>query len=179
MATDLESESLSSPWKCCISQGALDISESETNVSTQPDARYSLRPFFRSNPGFRNTQVESELARSGLQLSPSQIRQVQDYEWPGNVRELQNVIERAVIASRLGSVRLDLPASAESATGQSALQERSVVISDTEMNRRVRDNMVVALKRSGGKVYGPDGAAEALGVKPTTLYTRLKKLGLK
>jgi transcriptional regulator of acetoin/glycerol metabolism len=173
MAADLESESLSSPWKCCISQGALDISESETNVSTQPDARYSLRPFFRSNPGFRNIQVESELARSGLQLSPSQIRQVQDYEWPGNVRELQNVIERAVI------VRLDLPASAESATGQSALQERSVVISDTEMNRRVRDNMVVALKRSGGKVYGPDGAAEALGVKPTTLYTRLKKLGLK
>ena len=49
-------------------------------------------------------------SRSGLQLTPSQIRQLLDYDWPGNVRELQNVVERAVIAARSGSLRFDLPA---------------------------------------------------------------------
>ncbi len=47
------------------------------------------------------------------------------------------------------------------------------------MSRRARDNMVAALKRSGGKIYGPGGAAELLGIRPSTLNTRVKKLGLK
>jgi transcriptional regulator with GAF, ATPase, and Fis domain len=53
------------------------------------------------------------------------------------------------------------------------------VIPDKEMTRRMRDNMVAALKRSGGRIYGPGGAAELLGIRPSTLSTRIKKLGLK
>ena len=122
--------------------------------------------------------------RSGLRLSASQLRQLQTYDWPGNVRELQNVIERAVIASRLGPLRLDIPTVAESGAhaspaARSASREESLVIPDEEMDRRVRDNMAAALKCSGGRIYGPGGAAELLGIKPSTLTTRVRKLGLK
>jgi transcriptional regulator with GAF, ATPase, and Fis domain len=122
-------------------------------------------------------------SRSGLHLTTSQLRQLQNYDWPGNVRELQNVIERAVITSRLGSLRLDIPASESGSpappTTRSKLRAEPEVISDKEMSRRVRDNMVAALKRSGGRIYGPGGAAELLGIRPSTLTTRIKKLGLK
>ncbi len=53
------------------------------------------------------------------------------------------------------------------------------MIPDTEINRRVRENMTAALHRSGGRSYGPGGAAELLGLRPSTLNTRIKKLGLK
>ncbi len=122
-------------------------------------------------------------SRSGLHLTASQLRQLQNYDWPGNVRELQNVIERAVIASGLGSLRLDIPAAESRSSApvitRSKSREVSEVIPDKEMSRRMRDNMVAALKRSGGRIYGPGGAAELLGIKPSTLTTRIKKLGLK
>ena len=53
--------------------------------------------------------ASKRFSRSGLHLTASQMRQLQNYDWPGNVRELQNVIERAVITSHLGSLRLDIP----------------------------------------------------------------------
>jgi transcriptional regulator with GAF, ATPase, and Fis domain len=121
-------------------------------------------------------------SRSGLHLTAIQIRQLQHYDWPGNVRELQNVIERAVIKSHLGSLTLDIPASElrpSAAATKSRTREESEVIPDKEMSRRMRNNMVAALKRSGGRIYGPGGAAELLGIRPSTLSTRIKKLGLK
>jgi PAS domain S-box-containing protein len=122
-------------------------------------------------------------SRSGLHLTAPQLRQLQNYDWPGNVRELQNVIERAVITSRLGSLRLDIPAvesgSPAPPTTRSKSRAEPEVIPDKEMSRRVRDNMLAALKRSGGRIYGPGGAAELLGIRPSTLTTRIKKLGLK
>jgi transcriptional regulator with GAF, ATPase, and Fis domain len=121
--------------------------------------------------------------RSPMHLTASEIKQLQNYDWPGNVRELQNVIERAVIATRMGSLRLDI-SGAESrayrpATTRPKSREDSEVIPDKEMSRRMRDNMVAALKRSGGRIYGSGGAAELLGISPSTLSTRIKKLGLK
>ena len=122
-------------------------------------------------------------SRAGLHLTASQLRQLQNYDWPGNVRELQNVIERAVITSRLGSLTLDIRASQSGSSGAPATRskshEESEVIPDKEMSRRMRDNMVAALKRSGGRIYGRGGAAELLGIRPSTLTTRIKKLGLK
>ena len=127
--------------------------------------------------------ASKRFSRSGLHLTASQMRQLQNYDWPGNVRELQNVIERAVITSHLGSLRLDIPSaesrSAAPATTRSKSREESEVIPDKEMTRRMRDNMIAALKRSGGRIYGPGGAAELLGIRPSTLSTRIKKLGLK
>jgi PAS domain S-box-containing protein len=123
-------------------------------------------------------------SRPGLQFIANQPQQLQNYDWPGNVRELQNVIERAVIASRTGLLQLDIPVDAVSesfgtVTDRSASEKQDQVIPDKEMSRRMRDNIVAALKRSGGRIYGPGGAAELLGIKPSTLSTRVSKLGLK
>ena len=122
--------------------------------------------------------------RSGLQLFTAEREQLQNYDWPGNVRELKNVIERGVIASRFGTLRLDLlsgnrPERRGLTNTRSAFEEPPQVIPDKEMTRMTRDNMAAALRRSHGRIYGPGGAAELLGMKPTTLNTRLKKLGLK
>jgi transcriptional regulator with GAF, ATPase, and Fis domain len=123
-------------------------------------------------------------SRPGLRYNESQLRQLQNYDWPGNVRELQNVVERAVIASRAGSLRLDILGDDQSgpsapAIAKSPSPEESAVVPDEEMNRRARDNIVAAMKRSDGRIYGPGGAAKLLGISPTTLSTRVKKLGLK
>ena len=88
-----------------------------------------------------------------------------------------------MIKSHLGSLTLDIPASelrpSAPAATKSRTREESEVIPDKEMSRRMRNNMVAALKRSGGRIYGPGGAAELLGIRPSTLSTRIKKLGLK
>jgi PAS domain S-box-containing protein len=127
--------------------------------------------------------ASKRFSRSGLHLTSSQMRQLQNYDWPGNVRELQNVIERAVITSHLGALRLDIPSvesrSPAPATTRSKSSEEPEVIPDKEMTRRMRENMIAALKHSGGRIYGRGGAAELLGVRPSTLTTRIKKLGLK
>ena len=123
--------------------------------------------------------------RPGLQLTDSQIQELLSYDWPGNVRELQNVVERAVIAARSGSLQFDIleaPQSDTSARGQSgaALPEEPGVIPDAQIIKlRERANIIAALRRSNGKIHGPGGAAELLGIKPTTLSARIKKLGIK
>jgi transcriptional regulator with GAF, ATPase, and Fis domain len=111
--------------------------------------------------------------------------QLLTYDWPGNIRELRNVIERAVILARGGALEFDLPAgpapvlrplprSAED--NESAGHE---FLTESEMQQRERENLVAVLKKSGWKIKGADGAAELLGVKPTTLLSRMKKMGLK
>ncbi len=122
--------------------------------------------------------------RHGLVLTEGQLLELLNYDWPGNVRELQNVIDRAVIGARDGSVRFDLssgaaPRNAAEAKSETVSHQKPEVISAEEMKRRERDNIVAVLERSKGRVYGPGGAAELLGLRPTTLNARLKKLGLK
>jgi transcriptional regulator with GAF, ATPase, and Fis domain len=122
--------------------------------------------------------------RSGLRLTPSQIRQLLDYDWPGNVRELQNVMERAVISARFGSLRFDLlagkgPMAADIENPETPSHETLEVIREEEMKRRERENIITALKQSRGRIHGAGGAAQLLGVKPTTLSARIKSLGLR
>jgi transcriptional regulator with GAF, ATPase, and Fis domain len=124
------------------------------------------------------------LNRSVPEPTGSQIRQLLNYDWPGNVRELQSVIERAVITARLGSLHFDIVAdSAARLVGQttsiSASAETVEIFTEAEIKRSERENIIAALQRSGGRIYGSGGAAELLGVKPTTLTARIKKLGLK
>ena len=121
--------------------------------------------------------------RPSRALSEAQLQELSDYEWPGNVRELQNVIERAVIRGSDGNF-LEVPnhhvppvaARPEPARDSSAGVE---VVRDDEMKRRERDNIAAALRQSGGKIYGAGGAANLLGLPPTTLTARVRKLGLK
>lgn len=116
----------------------------------------------------------------------SQLRSLQNYDWPGNVRELENVVERAVIAARPGSLHFDIPEAAaespnssSSGAGDRAVEENVAVVPEREMRRRERENIAAALKLCKGRVYGPGGAAELLGVQPTTLSARIRKFGLK
>ena len=122
--------------------------------------------------------------RPGMHLTSSQLHQLQNYDWPGNIRQLQNVIERSVIASRPEALRLEIPRgesemSAPASAWTASSGESLDVVPDQEMSRRVRDNMLAALKHCGGRIYGRGGAAELLGLRPSTLSTRVRKLRLK
>ena len=129
-------------------------------------------------------QAARKLNCDRLKLTQAAVLALQAYDWPGNVRELQNVIERAAITARCGTLRFDLPgadlaAAAEPRPSTAVPTEaESEIVSEDEMRRRERANLLAALERTGWKVYGQGGAAELLGIKPTTLSTRVKKLGL-
>ena len=113
--------------------------------------------------------------REEVQLTDEQIDRLSRYAWPGNVRELRNVMERAVISARGECLRLELPGAGRSLCPADA---RVGVVPEEELKRKERDNLRAALARSRGKIYGPGGAAELLGIKPTTLCSRIKKLGI-
>jgi transcriptional regulator with GAF, ATPase, and Fis domain len=123
-------------------------------------------------------RLAREMNREAPLLTASAFVELQQYDWPGNVRELQNVIERALINNRGGRLHFDLPRMASSRKPQSVVAEGAGVISEAEMRRLERENIKKALGLSDGKVYGRDGAAQLLGIKPNTLAARVKKLGL-
>lgn len=125
------------------------------------------------------------LNRSPPRLTQGNILQLQRYDWPGNIRELQNVIERAVITSVRGRLRFDLPGVEKGKRSDVAEASTSIesssdppIVTDDEMRRRERENVIAALKRTKWKISGDDGAAELLGIKPTTLTSRMKKMGI-
>jgi transcriptional regulator with GAF, ATPase, and Fis domain len=111
-------------------------------------------------------------------LSEGDMQRLVAHDWPGNVRELQNVIERAAILARQGRARIDLPEQAPRREPVSRAQPASPAGLLTEADRRERDraNILAALEAAGGKISGPGGAAEILGLKPTTLASRIRKL---
>jgi transcriptional regulator with GAF, ATPase, and Fis domain len=103
------------------------------------------------------------------------------YDWPGNVRELQNVIERAVLLSRGGVLSLEFFPDREAWDGAVATSPPvpDEIIPEHEWRARERENVQAALNHAGGRVYGPGGAADLLGLKPSTLESRLRALGIR
>ena len=92
------------------------------------------------------------------------------YEWPGNVRELRNVIERGMIVSSGPALRLEIPAgSAPASHGDEGTR-----LEDVE-----RRHILMVLERTRWRIRGSQGAADILGLKPTTLEARMAKLGIK
>jgi len=110
------------------------------------------------------------------------MRQLQAYDWPGNIRELQNLLERQVILSRGGKLVLDdLPAAKVVLEEQNDLKSRNQqaeLLTDTDYKKMQVQTIISALKKAKGKVYGETGAAALLGIKPTTLSSRIKKYGI-
>lgn len=102
-------------------------------------------------------------------IPPKSLRILTAHDWPGNVRELQNTIERAVIVSEDEELAVD-PAWFVS----SSPVETARTWAEQEKSR-----ILAALKSANGRVYGPGGAAQRLGLKPTTLYGKMRKHGLK
>ena len=112
-------------------------------------------------------------------LTLANVQRLQQYDWPGNVRELQHVIERAVITSTGGRLNVELPSAAKAAPcARGCRRRRRQVRTDAQIRQLEADNIRAALKAANGKVSGPGGAAQLLGVKPTTLASRIKALGI-
>jgi transcriptional regulator with GAF, ATPase, and Fis domain len=122
------------------------------------------------------------LGRPRPRLTLANVQQLQRYHWPGNVRELQHVIERAVIIADGARLAIELPADPAAASHEarpSPIHDHDDrVFTDAEVRRLEEDNIRAALRRTGGRVSGAGGAAELLGIKPTTLASRIKALGL-
>ncbi|GAB4236799.1 MAG: sigma 54-interacting transcriptional regulator [Kiloniellaceae bacterium] len=118
-------------------------------------------------------------------LTNANIETLTAYNWPGNARELQNVIERAVILARQGRLSFHLPESSVPAPRGEAARPLSgegwgegEILTARQMAVLERENIERALAAAGGKVAGKAGAATLLGLKPTTLYSRIKALGI-
>jgi DNA-binding NtrC family response regulator len=129
--------------------------------------------------------VESLVKELGFpkpRLTRAGIEALQGYDWPGNIRELRNVIERAVIFAQGGALEFELP---ETGVNLTSIAPREVdqaepeYLTESEMRRRERENLFAVLQKASWKIKGIDGAAELLGVKPTTLIARIERMGLK
>ena len=94
---------------------------------------------------------------------------LQRYSWPGNIRELRNLVERAMIVAT--GPELDIPSPHPPAVSTSAASRK---LDDVE-----RKHVFSILQESGWRIRGPNGAAEKLGLKPTTLEARMAKLGIR
>lgn len=126
-------------------------------------------------------QAARRLGLREPRLGAAQCAALQGYRWPGNIRELGNLVERAVILSGSGPLRLDQvlpnarPALADAPRARPEMDAETIV-PEAEWRDRERANIRAALKRANGRIHGPDGAAELLGLKPSTLASRVKAL---
>jgi formate hydrogenlyase transcriptional activator len=125
-------------------------------------------------------QSGRRINRPEPQISKSALDQLATYHWPGNVRELQNTVERAVIVWREGPLTFDLPGSRpqENIVQQTKPEVKVMLPTRDELKRQEREAIVNALKQTNGKVSGPGGAAELLGMKASTLASRISSLGI-
>jgi len=123
-------------------------------------------------------QLGERLGKSIGEVPAQVMRAFTEYDWPGNIRELQNVIERAVIVSSDGVLRLPEP----------LVQARTAFLGDvrasndptpvSSLNEAEREHILRALEATGWRINGPNGAAAMLKLHPSTLRFRMKKLGL-
>jgi transcriptional regulator with GAF, ATPase, and Fis domain len=127
-------------------------------------------------------QVCRDFGRECPNLTQKQVDALKRYSWPGNIRELKNVIERAVILSDGKHLRLDLslteaglqpPASDDH---PSDISSERTYLTDEQMKSRVRANLVAALEAANWRISGDGGAAELLGIKPSTLTDRMRSM---
>lgn len=123
----------------------------------------------------------AEFGCTPVTLQPSQLLELAAYAWPGNVRELKNEIERAVLLSRDGVLRFHLgsgPVSSPSLCEQVPLPMGPGILTYPELKKVERRAILTALAEAHWKVSGPGGAAAMLQVKPTTLASRMKAMGI-
>lgn len=157
-----------------------DIRKAVAEGRFRDDLFYRLNVFPISVPSLRERQedipllanafieeLSKSIGKSIDSISRASIKALQQYDWPGNIRELRNEIERAIILSDGPTLKVEL----SSQKGGLPHHDRSIANVDSEHIRRVLDS-------THWRVRGRGGAAEILGLKPTTLESRMAKLGL-
>jgi formate hydrogenlyase transcriptional activator len=159
-----------------------DLAAAMNQGHFRPDLFFRLNVFPIHVPPLRNRREDiPDLVRHFLHhfgrrlnkpvagVSPATIRLLSDYHWPGNVRELENIVERAMIVTAGDTLQVDPDWLKPPAENQTSLPSPSAL---AELERGA---ILDALERCHGKIYGPGGAAEILGLKPTTLYGKMRK----
>jgi len=113
-------------------------------------------------------------------LAQEALELLQGYHWPGNVRELENLVERALILNQIASSRGPLkfePLAAAPILRKNEISERTDTVI-RPLEEMIARHIKKALAQTGGKVEGVKGAARLLGLHPSTLRGRMKKLGI-
>jgi len=129
--------------------------------------------------------VAHRLNRPVPRLTEANLMDLNAHDWPGNVRELQNIIERALILSPQDRLRFDLPRIGGEVAApvrdfrEGAVSSSQSILTDAEIKSLQKRNLLAALIQSGWKIYGSTGAARVLGMKPTTLIERMRRMGIK
>ena len=121
-------------------------------------------------------QFEKQMGKQIDHIPRKNMEALLRYPWPGNARELKNVIERAMILHRDNPLRFDDLVLSSVKPGKAAT---GVAADETlELDALIKDHIQRVLQLTGGKIHGPGGAGEVLGVNPGTLRSRMKKLGI-
>ena len=130
-----------------------------------------IRPLAR----YFAARLAARMNRRPPRIPEAVFRRLEAHSWPGNVRELANVLERALILSPGDELVLPPFEGPLSPAGTAATGSAESLTFDA----RMREVLAQALEASGGRIYGPDGAAARLDLPPTTLQAKLRKCGLK
>jgi len=124
-------------------------------------------------------RLARQLGSKRPRLTLANVQELQRYNWPGNVRELQHELERACIIATDGRLRFDLIQSKPKPITSTESTLATKFMTEAEIRELEKSNIQQALAASNGKIYGRDGAAAKLGMKPTTLASRIKALGVR
>ncbi|MBO0722510.1 MAG: sigma-54-dependent Fis family transcriptional regulator, partial [Blastocatellia bacterium] len=123
--------------------------------------------------------------RSITAINKQSLQELEQYSWPGNVRELEHLVERAVLSARSEVLKVGPPALATPARVDYKMTETEIAEIEKGATRlaTLTENELahirMVLRHTGGRISGPQGAASILGIPPSTLRSRIKKLGLK
>ncbi len=113
-------------------------------------------------------EFEKRMGKTIEKIPEKSMKALQRHDWPGNVRELRNVVERAMILAQDHTLRLELE------EGKGPVRDEVRTLEEIE-----KRHIIDVMEETGWRVRGKDGAAEILGLKPTTLESRMQKLGMK
>jgi transcriptional regulator with GAF, ATPase, and Fis domain len=124
--------------------------------------------------------IAAELGREKMRLTEQHLSLLRKHEWPGNIRELKNVIERAAISSTGSRLRIDLalPEAFSARTSTESPPVEPGFVTDAEFRQMEKANITAALRHANWRIWGADGAADLLGLNPSTLKYRMKQLGV-
>jgi len=153
-----------------------DLAEGVKNKTFREDLFYRLNVFPIRVPPLRERaedipllvtaflrEFEKKMGKKSCRVSSRMVDELKLYPWPGNIRELRNVIERAVIVTTGDKLNLQLPKS-------------SLAVPTRTLKEAEYQHIFAILRKTGWRIKGPNGAATVLGVKPSTLYTAMRRL---
>jgi formate hydrogenlyase transcriptional activator len=180
-----EFERLGSPKTICVNVRVIaatnrNLEEAIKKGTFREDLYYRLKVFPLHVPPLREhsedipllvhsfvNEFSEKMGKKIRTVTESTMKMIKQYHWPGNVRELRNIIEQAVIITDGDILQVDLPLRISG----------SVSEIDTLENAEHR-HIIRALEKTGWRIKGRKGAAELLGLKPSTLYAKMEKLGI-